>query len=99
MLSELHSFNSKLCSKQNNKIDVLRLIVVSQLSSGWQHNYSTKTRLADCTNEQSNVFSYVYKVSTVTVTSIFGTNFISANNPYFLWFCGSFTDEYDFALV
>jgi hypothetical protein len=26
--------------------------MVPQLCSGWQHNYSTKTRQAGCTNEQ-----------------------------------------------
>jgi hypothetical protein len=31
----------------------LYLIVVPQQSSGWQHNYSTKTRLTGCANEQS----------------------------------------------
>jgi hypothetical protein len=53
MLSELHSLNLQLGSKQYNKNFVLHLIVVTQLSSGWQHNYSTKTRQADCANEQS----------------------------------------------
>jgi len=33
----------------------LHLIVVPQLSSGWQHNYSTKTRQAGHANEQSMV--------------------------------------------
>jgi hypothetical protein len=31
----------------------LHLIVATQLSSGWQHNYSTKTRLAGRANKQS----------------------------------------------
>jgi len=53
MNSELHSLNLKLCSKQYNKIFVLHLIVAPQLSSGWQHNYSTKTRQAGHANEQS----------------------------------------------
>jgi hypothetical protein len=53
MLSELHNLNSKLCSKQYNKNFVLHLIVVPQLSSGWQHNYSTKTRQAGRAYEQS----------------------------------------------
>jgi len=53
VLSELHSLNLKLCSKQYNKKFVLHLIVAPQLSSGWQHNYSTKTRLAGRANEQS----------------------------------------------
>jgi hypothetical protein len=52
MLSELHSLNLKLCSKQYQKI-VLHLIVVPQQSSGWQHNYSTKTRQVGRANEQS----------------------------------------------
>jgi hypothetical protein len=53
MLSGLHSFNLKLYSKQYNKKFVLHLIVAPQLSSGWRHNYSTKTRLAGRANEQS----------------------------------------------
>jgi hypothetical protein len=53
MLSELHSLNLKLCSKQHNKNFVLHLIVVPQLCSGWRHNYSTKTRQAGWANEQS----------------------------------------------
>jgi hypothetical protein len=53
MLSELHSLNLKLCSKQYNKKFVLHLIVAPQLCSGWQHNYSTKTRQAGWANEQS----------------------------------------------
>jgi hypothetical protein len=53
MLSELHSLNLKLCSKQSNKKIVLHLIVVLQLSSGWRLKYSTKTREAGWANEQS----------------------------------------------
>jgi hypothetical protein len=53
MLSELHNLNSKLFSKQYNKNFVLHLIVVPQLSSGWQHNNSTKTRQVGWANEQS----------------------------------------------
>jgi hypothetical protein len=53
MLSLHHSFNLKLCSKQHNKNFVLHLILVPQLSSGWRHNYSTKTRPAGQANEQS----------------------------------------------
>jgi hypothetical protein len=53
MLSELHSLNLKLCSKHYNKDFVLHLIVVPQLSSGWWHNYSTKTRQVGWANEQS----------------------------------------------
>jgi hypothetical protein len=43
-IPELHNYTLKFCSKQYNKIDLLQLIVVPQLSGGWQHNYSTKTR-------------------------------------------------------
>jgi hypothetical protein len=53
MLFEFHNLNLKLCSKQYNKIFVFHLIVAPQLSSGWQHNYSTKTRQAGRANEQS----------------------------------------------
>ncbi len=53
MLSELHSLNLKLCSKQYNKKIVLHLIVAPQLDGGWRHNYSTKTRQAGRANEQS----------------------------------------------
>jgi hypothetical protein len=60
MLSDLHSFKLKFCSKEHNKNFLKYLIVAPQLSSGWQHNYSTKTRLAGRANEQSMYFSYVY---------------------------------------
>jgi hypothetical protein len=53
MLSGLHSFNLKLCSKQYNKKFALHLIVAPQLSSDWWHNYSTKTRLVGRANERS----------------------------------------------
>ncbi len=53
MLSELHSLNLKLYSKPYNKIFVLHLTVVPQLCSGSWHNYSTKTRQAGHTDEQS----------------------------------------------
>jgi hypothetical protein len=59
MLSELHSLNLKLYNKQYNKKFVFHLIVAPQLSSGWQHNYPTKTRQAGCTDEQS-MYSFVY---------------------------------------
>jgi hypothetical protein len=52
-LPEDHNLNLKLCSKLYNKIHLLHLIVTPQISVGWQHNYSTKTRQAGCTNEQS----------------------------------------------
>jgi hypothetical protein len=53
MLSELHSLHLKLCTKQYNQKNVLHLFVAPQLSSSWQHNYSTKTRYAGQANEQS----------------------------------------------
>jgi hypothetical protein len=37
-----------LCSKQYSKIDLLHLIVVPQISGGWQQNYSTKTKQVGC---------------------------------------------------
>ncbi len=42
MLSELYSLNLKLWSKEDNKNFVLHLIVVPQLSSGWEHNTQPK---------------------------------------------------------
>jgi hypothetical protein len=62
MLSELHSFNLKLCSKQYTEKFVLRLIVVPQLSSGCKHNYSTKTRQAGWANEQ-----YMYSLMSMAL--------------------------------
>jgi hypothetical protein len=61
MISELHGLNLKLYSKQYNKNFLLHLIVVPQLSSGWQHNYSTKTRLVGHANEQS-MYSFILRV-------------------------------------
>jgi len=61
MLSELHSLNLKLCSKQYNKKFVLHLIVAPQLGGGRRHNYSTKTRQAGQANEQS-MYSLVSRV-------------------------------------
>jgi hypothetical protein len=40
----------------------LHLIVVAQLSSDWQHNYSTKTEQAGCANEQSLYYSLLSMV-------------------------------------
>jgi hypothetical protein len=60
-LYELHNINLKLCGKQDNKIDLLHPLVAPQLSGGWQHNYSTKTREASHANEQSfYLLSYIY---------------------------------------
>jgi hypothetical protein len=64
-LSEIHSLNLKLFSKQYYKRIVLHLIVVPQLSSGWRHNYSTKTWKAGWANKQSVYFSYVYGGTTI----------------------------------
>ncbi len=63
MLSEPHSLNLKLCSKQYNKKIVLHLMVAPQLSSGWWHNYSTQTKQAGWANEQSmySLMSYCAK--------------------------------------
>jgi len=52
-LFKLQNFNLKSCSKQNYQIDLLPLIVVPQLSNGWWHDYSTKTRPVGHANEQS----------------------------------------------
>jgi hypothetical protein len=49
----------KLCSKQYNKKFVLHLIVVPQLSSGWQHKYSTKNKAGGLAQRAVYVFSYV----------------------------------------
>jgi hypothetical protein len=45
--------------KQCTKKIVLHLIVVPQLSSGWQHKYSTKTRQASHANEHYSLMSMV----------------------------------------
>jgi hypothetical protein len=45
--------NLNLCSEQYNKIDLLYLIVAQQLSGGWRHNNSTKTREVGLPIEQS----------------------------------------------
>jgi hypothetical protein len=76
MLSELHSLNLKLHSKQYNRNFVLHLIVVPQLSSGWEHNYTAKTRQAGHANEQSMYFLmsmghfYLWKVATSSKAGI-----------------------------
>jgi hypothetical protein len=38
------------------------MIVVSQRSRGWQHNYSTKTRQAGCANKQC-MYSLMFMAS------------------------------------
>jgi hypothetical protein len=50
----------KKIERKSNKFVLLHLIVATQLSDGWQHNYSTKTNQAGCNNGQVYVFSYVY---------------------------------------
>ncbi len=87
ILSELHSFNLKLYSKQYNKVFVLHLIVAPQLSSGWRHNYSTKTRQAGRTDEQS-MYSLLSMVSFSQClrTNIFNFSLsFSFYNKSFLW--------------
>jgi hypothetical protein len=61
MLSGLHHRNFNLCSKQYNKKFVLHLIVAPQQSSGWRHNFSTKTRQAGHASEQS-MYSFMSMV-------------------------------------
>ncbi len=60
ILSENQNLGLMLCSKQQKKINLLYLIVVPQLSGGWFHNYSTKTRQASHGNEQSMYSFIVY---------------------------------------
>ncbi len=61
--------NLKLCCKQYDKINLWHLIVVPQLSRGWQHNYSTETRQAGCANEQS-MYSLMSMDATDMIVSI-----------------------------
>jgi hypothetical protein len=79
LLSELHNLNLKLCSKQYNKINTWHLIVVPQLSGGWQQNCSTKTRQVGYTNESSLVYSLMSmcKPIIVNVDGITLTNWLS----------------------
>jgi hypothetical protein len=70
MLSELHNLNLKLCNKQYNKMSLLHLIVVPQLSSGWGHNYSTNARPTGRANKQLCILQGILKVPiTVQLTS------------------------------
>jgi hypothetical protein len=59
ILTELHTLDLILCHKLDYKIDLLRWIVVPQLSGGRLHSHSTKTRQAGRDNEQS-IYSYLY---------------------------------------
>jgi hypothetical protein len=52
-------------TKQDNKIDLLHLIVVPQLSSGQQQNYSTKTSQEGRANEQPGKSHRRGRLSTV----------------------------------
>ncbi len=79
MLSELHSFNFKLYSKQYNKNFVLHLIVAPQQSSRWWHNYSTKPRQAGHANEQS-MYSLMSMASIDDVTEEGKQNSIEGNS-------------------
>ncbi len=35
--------------------------MATQVSGGWQHNYSTKTRQAGCTNEQAVIIGTIFE--------------------------------------
>jgi hypothetical protein len=59
-----------LWNKQYNKIDLLHLFVVPQLSGGCQHNYSIITRQAGRANEQSMHVPLVLLVLIVATTKI-----------------------------
>jgi hypothetical protein len=53
--------------------------MVPQLKGGWRHNYSTKTRLSGCANEQLIyslvlVFSGKQKISQSKLRKILGVN-------------------------
>jgi hypothetical protein len=52
-------------------MDILNLIVVPQLSGGWQCNYSTKTCHAGCANEQSiySLMSMAWLISPFKMTT------------------------------
>ena len=56
--------------------------MVPQLSSGWQHNYSTKTRQAGQANDQY-MYSLMFMVATdallVAGTDIMALNFANGN--------------------
>jgi hypothetical protein len=57
IVSELHNLNMKLGNEQYNKIDLLHPLVGPQLSGGWQHKCSTKTRQVSLAHEQSIYFN------------------------------------------
>ncbi len=66
--SELNKLYLKLCCKNYYKINLLHQIVVPQVSGGWQHNYSTKTRQAGYANEQS-IYSKLSMTKTLAMTT------------------------------
>jgi hypothetical protein len=80
MLSKLHSTNLKLGSKQYNIILLLHLIVAPQLSSGWRHNYSTKTRQAGSAVEQS-MYSLMSMMQAIRNYFIYFNIFMAENLP------------------
>jgi hypothetical protein len=53
MLSELHNFNLKLCSKKYNKIVCFAPDCGTTVNGVWQHNYSTKIWQTGHANDQS----------------------------------------------
>ncbi len=59
----------KLCNKQYYKIDLKHKIAAPQLSGGWQHDYSAKTRQAFHANEQSiHYLSLVVPIKSLLAT-------------------------------
>jgi hypothetical protein len=66
----LYKFDLELCFQEYNKIDLLCQIVASQLSGGWRHNYSTKTRQAGHANEQSIYLRCLWKEEKSPLTKV-----------------------------
>jgi hypothetical protein len=56
---------------------------VPQLSGGWQHNYSTKTRQAGCANEQSmySLLSLILPLQNCKLETILISNVYFLNLP------------------
>jgi hypothetical protein len=52
VLFELRNFDFNLCSKQYNKINLLKLIVAPHLTGGWQHYHSAKKSRSGHAKEQ-----------------------------------------------
>ena len=59
-------------------------IVAPQLSCGWQHNYSTKTRQVGRANEQSNIFSYVNDLTILISWTNLSSLFTSKTPRFFI---------------